>query len=67
MSFVVAILSTTLFDFLGALMSNLGGLVAGAIVLAAAIFRAASVFSRSPDAAPRLDGSVPRTLGPSIT
>jgi hypothetical protein len=40
-SFIVSILSTTLFDFVGALMSNLGGLVWGALLLAAAIFRAA--------------------------
>ena len=42
-SFVVAIMSTTLFDFLGALMSNLGGLVWGSLLLAGAIFRAAAV------------------------
>jgi Glycosyltransferase family 87 len=54
MSFVVAILSTTLFDFLGALMSNLGGLIWGAILLAAAIFRAAHVNTRHPgSSAPR--------------
>lgn len=64
-SFVVAILSTTLFDFLGALMSNLGGLVGGAVVLAAAIFRAAAVFTESADPRP-LGPSVPRPLGPSI-
>jgi hypothetical protein len=40
-SFIVATLSTTLFDFFGALMSNLGGLVWGSALLAAAIFRAA--------------------------
>jgi hypothetical protein len=40
-SFIVATLSTTLFDFFGALMSNLGGLVWGSVLLAAAIFRAA--------------------------
>lgn len=42
-SFVIAIVSTTLFDFLGALMSNLGGLIWGAGLLAAAIFRAAAM------------------------
>ncbi len=42
-SFVVAILSTTLFAGLGALMSNLGGLAWGATLLAAAIFRAAAL------------------------
>ncbi len=41
-SFAVAILSTTLFGGLGALMSNLGGLAAGAALLGGAIFRAAS-------------------------
>jgi hypothetical protein len=40
-SFAVAMLSTTLFGGLGALVSNLGGLVWGAMLLAAAIFRAA--------------------------
>lgn len=40
-SFAVAIMSTTLFDFVGALLSNLGGLIWGASLLAAAIFRAA--------------------------
>jgi hypothetical protein len=40
-SAVVALLSTTWFDFFGALMSNLGGLAFGAILLAAAIFRVA--------------------------
>lgn len=42
-SFVIAIVSTTLFDYLGALLSNLGGLIWGAGLLAAAIFRAAGV------------------------
>jgi Glycosyltransferase family 87 len=41
-SFAVAMLSTTLFSGLGALMSNLGGLTWGAMLLAAGIFRAAS-------------------------
>ncbi len=41
-SFAVAILSTTLFGGLGALMSNLGGLAWGAMLLAAAIFRVAA-------------------------
>ena len=45
-SFIVAILSTTLFDFVGALMSNLGGLVWGATLLAAAIWRAAAIGNR---------------------
>ena len=40
-SFAIAMLSTTLFGGLGALMSNLGGLAAGAALLAAALFRAA--------------------------
>lgn len=40
-SFAIAILSTTLFGGLGALMSNLGGLAWGALLLAAAIVRAA--------------------------
>jgi hypothetical protein len=57
-SFIVAILSTTLFDFLGALMSNLGGLTWGSLLLAAAIFRAARVVgpsrvSRDPTQGPR--------------
>lgn len=50
-SFVIAMLSTTLFDFLGALLSNLGGLAYGSLLLAAAIFRAAhriSVPARDP-------------------
>ncbi len=42
-SFVVAMLSTTLFDFVGALMSNLGGLIWGSALLAAAIIRAAGI------------------------
>ena len=45
-SFIVATLSTTLFDYLGALMSNLGGLVWGSALLAAAIFRAAARLQR---------------------
>jgi glycosyl transferase family 87 len=48
-SFVVSIVSTTLFDFLGALMSNLGGLVWGSGLLAAALFRAAARESRIPN------------------
>jgi hypothetical protein len=40
-SVVVAFLSTTLFDFVGALLSNLGGLAWGAILLALAIVRVA--------------------------
>jgi Glycosyltransferase family 87 len=47
-SFVVSIVSTTLFDYLGALMSNLGGLVWGALLLAAAIFRATRVSESAP-------------------
>lgn len=39
-SFALAIASTTLFGFAGVIVSNLGGLVWGAILLAAAIFRA---------------------------
>jgi hypothetical protein len=71
-SFVVAILSTTLFGGLGALMSNLGGLAWGAILLAAAIFRVAAFSPRrevtgpapfnAPASAPR--GSACRSPGP---
>ena len=46
-SFVISIMSTTLFDFVGALMSNLGGLVWGSVLLAAAIWRAAANVSES--------------------
>lgn len=42
-SFAVAIASTTLFDVVGVVVSNLGGLAWGAILLAAAIFRVAAV------------------------
>lgn len=45
-SFIVAMLSTTLFSGLGALMAHLGGLVWGSALLAAAIFRAAAVVPR---------------------
>jgi hypothetical protein len=69
LSFVVAILSTTLFDYLGALMSNLGGLIWGAILLAAAIFRAASVFSvpaNSPAVARQESDALRRGASPKL-
>jgi hypothetical protein len=62
-SFAVAMLSTTLFSGLGALMAHLGGLVWGSALLAAAIFRAASVVgveTRSPSREPRTTSRQPR-------
>jgi hypothetical protein len=51
-SFVVATLSTNLFGYLpGAVVANLGGLVWGALLLAASIFRAANVIDDAPAAA----------------
>lgn len=50
-SFVVSTLSTNLFGYLpGAVVSNLGGLAGGAILLAAAIFRAAHRLTEEQDA-----------------
>jgi hypothetical protein len=52
-SAVVALLSTTWFDFFGALMSNLGGLAWGAILLALAIVRAAGSLEHGATVEPR--------------